>query len=269
MVKSIAQICGDCGEEDATTDLMEIVADARELDTMLRKSKSEFTFTCGLPDPAGRKTNHGDFNPDMMMRRSNFNKTTAQVVPSVDLVVSPALFKRGNSNGAEYHLKSCIVKMEVVCDAARFLSDLYHAENEQNPAEAEVGTATTCPTGLPGHPEAMTPAQSFLEPTTENASPKIKQEVMEQNVDQLDTHALQEGDSSSALPVRPTRRSARTIAGLTRPAGMLREDCGPDELSETRFDDEDAADDSEFPKSKKLKNNDDEDDDYGESSGED
>ncbi|ROW05156.1 hypothetical protein VSDG_00452 [Cytospora chrysosperma] len=63
------------------------------------------------------------FTTKSMVDRFGFLKNEAGAkAPTVDFIVSPALFKRGNNDGAGYQTQTCCIKMDVVCNTSRFLS---------------------------------------------------------------------------------------------------------------------------------------------------
>ncbi|ROW09512.1 hypothetical protein VMCG_02171 [Cytospora schulzeri] len=123
MVMNLAKICDTFDVDNATTDAMEIFKHARELDITLRTLQANFSL-CWAPRKSGSDNHlthrYGFKFIDSIMNeciRNPSNKAGAQA-PTVDLIVAPALFKRGNNDGADYQIKTCCIKMEVVCNAS-------------------------------------------------------------------------------------------------------------------------------------------------------
>lgn len=124
MVSTIANLCGlHDVTETMKTDAMSIFKDARELEIQLRKLKAAYSFHMCKPVPNGHTFKYGVFFDDEGMVDCSpcpSDKKHGRV-PSVDFIMSPGLHKRGNNDGDNYEDDTWIIKMGVVCDAARFL----------------------------------------------------------------------------------------------------------------------------------------------------
>lgn len=122
-----------CELPDATqnmkADAMSIFKDARDFEIQLRMLKAVYTFRMSKLVPSGETFKYGVFfDEDGMIDRSPSPSDKKHGrVPAVDFIMSPALHKRGNNDGDMYDHETCIVKMGVVCDAARFLMKWDHS----------------------------------------------------------------------------------------------------------------------------------------------
>ncbi|KUI61656.1 hypothetical protein VP1G_08815 [Cytospora mali] len=134
MVMKLSKIYGNIGIEKATTMAMEILNDARELDITLRTLKAKFSWIFGNPQSDNQLKHRFGFNfQDSCMSESFRSPTnaTGEQAHTVDLIVSPALFKEGNNDGADYETVRYCIKMEVVCNASRFLLQTKTLTNTQ------------------------------------------------------------------------------------------------------------------------------------------
>lgn len=83
---------------------------------------------------------------------------STEQAPILDLIISPALYKRGNNDGGDYQTVACCVKMEVVCNASRLFlgaknpmamqSDVSIAQEEVDLLGDEVNPSTPAPMQL-------------------------------------------------------------------------------------------------------------------------
>lgn len=117
----LLRICGHFDFDKAVTAAMEILDVARKLDVTLRTQKAEFFWYFGkghgVPTPRfGFPLDDGSMEDCVSPKPSG----AIDQPPTVDLVVAPALFKRGNNDGAQYDTVSCCIKMKVVCCARTF-----------------------------------------------------------------------------------------------------------------------------------------------------
>ena len=138
MADGILRFQPDADRLAAEHDLREILADATDLNMMLRKSKAEFIFTF---DNINRKDST-NFNPSRMQLRNLFGLTTrssSSIPRGIDLVISPALEKRGTSDGDNYDLQTVLIKPEVVCNVSVELA------KQEDDNVAFNGQAGVCP----------------------------------------------------------------------------------------------------------------------------
>lgn len=127
MIMNLSKICDSFDVDKATADAVEIFNYARELDITLRTLKAEFSldWTSGKSSSINHHPRRYGFTftTKSMVDRFGFLKNEAGAkAPTVDFIVSPALFKRGNNDGAGYQTQTCCIKMDVVCNTSRFLS---------------------------------------------------------------------------------------------------------------------------------------------------
>ncbi|ROW13225.1 hypothetical protein VPNG_04860 [Cytospora leucostoma] len=123
IVMNLSRIWEGFDVGDATKDAMEILDDARKLDVTLRTLKAEFTLVFTHANPDIRLIQRFGFpfsGAGMSDAFRNLNNRATRQAVVVDLVISPALFKQGNNDGADYHTSSYCIKMEVVCNASQF-----------------------------------------------------------------------------------------------------------------------------------------------------
>ncbi|KAK7748772.1 hypothetical protein SLS53_000796 [Cytospora paraplurivora] len=123
MVTNLSKVWGNLDVGNAIEDSMEIFDDARSLDTTLRTLKADFALNFSPANPATQILRRFGFHFDDAFMKNYFrNPGNAGVGPAavVDLVISPALIKQGNNDGADYLTTNCCIKGEVVCNAAIF-----------------------------------------------------------------------------------------------------------------------------------------------------
>lgn len=107
-------------QKDAFDDLVAILNDARAFEIKRRKLKSKVLVCSADCDDAGAVLKHDMPVNDSLMRRRGPRlpigtaDAIANGVPTVKLVVSPAIVRWGNSNGVDYGRKTCLVKMNVL-----------------------------------------------------------------------------------------------------------------------------------------------------------
>lgn len=124
MVSNLEKLCGltevsDTMKEEA----MDIFKDAQGFEIQLRMLKAVYTFHMGKLVPSGETFKYGVFfdNEGMVDRSPEPSDKKHGRVPAVDFITSPGLHKRGNNDGNSYQEDTWVIKMGVVCDAARFL----------------------------------------------------------------------------------------------------------------------------------------------------
>ena len=109
----IRRILGPLAPEDSTDDLKfsYILKKALELASEIAKQKVEISFS-DVNDSLS-------FDPDMMDDiNEDDSRDWSQVFRRVRLVTAPALVRSGDSSGEDYHVKTPIVKAEVICSIA-------------------------------------------------------------------------------------------------------------------------------------------------------
>lgn len=122
MISTLKRLCGPCEYTDAMkADVIAIFKDARDFEIQLRRLKAVYSFRMCKPGPSGNKSTYGFcFDDNDMIDRSPCQSDRRGQVPAVDFIMSPGLHKRGNNDGDKYEDGIWLVKMGVVCDAARF-----------------------------------------------------------------------------------------------------------------------------------------------------
>ena len=111
-------------QEAIESDMMDILLEAATLDLILRKSKAEFKVHFNHIEV--RRQDRCEFNPTWMQPRDILGahgRDESSGSRFVDLIVSPVLTKRGNSNGDKYDQQKIIVKADVVCNVLEALKD--------------------------------------------------------------------------------------------------------------------------------------------------
>lgn len=121
LVNDLQQLLGfDTSTYDsARADATAILNDAREFDIMRRKLKAEINIISKVVNDDNNFTSYdGDFVSTYMRNRSPLLSTQeSSQNPNVDLVISPAIIRIGNSDGVDYDKNYCLVKMDVLCNA--------------------------------------------------------------------------------------------------------------------------------------------------------
>jgi hypothetical protein len=101
--------------DEFATRLRDIVSKAASLDKILRTSKAFFQV-CITP-PRGTDADASlQFNAETMNLYPGLPPSLLDKGKTVDLVVSPALFKTGNADGKSYDKSSMLVKYGVICN---------------------------------------------------------------------------------------------------------------------------------------------------------
>lgn len=100
-------------------DIVEIIRMASELDAIFRASRADFhVFITRLKLPLVEPPELGfKFDRQTMeciKEVSSFGQGSA--APTVDLAVSPGIFKAGNSDGANYSSERVLVKLQALCN---------------------------------------------------------------------------------------------------------------------------------------------------------
>lgn len=124
MFEGLPKLRGSSKYANAKTDAIIIFDYALELDILIRTLEAEFSLSWSygksisdkVPSSRFGFTFIDEFMTDVI--RVVSDEAGAQA-PTVDLVVSPALFKRGNNDGTDYRTVTCCIKMRVICDASR------------------------------------------------------------------------------------------------------------------------------------------------------
>lgn len=108
-------------------DAVGIFEDARAFEIQLRKLKAAYSFCMWGTVPTGEVFKYGVFFDDKSMddRSPAQTDTNHGRLPRVDFIKSPGLLKRGNNDGDKYDDEIWLVKMGVVCHAARFFLNPY------------------------------------------------------------------------------------------------------------------------------------------------
>jgi hypothetical protein len=124
MIVRLAKLCGNDTTQDMKDDAMGIFKDARDFEIQLRKLKAVYRFHMCTSVAGTGKSNYGmSFNDEKMTDRSpSRNDKNDLEVLEVDFIMSPGLHKRGNNDGEKYENDTWLIKMGVVCNAARFFS---------------------------------------------------------------------------------------------------------------------------------------------------
>lgn len=124
-------------KEDAYRGLADIFHRARAFEIMRRKVKSKVEICFGACDDAGIAQRYNMSVDNSLMRIRNprviadLEDSKPGPGPTVKLVVSPAIVRWGNSNGVDYDLKTCLVKMDVLFSQAPKIVSQAPAEQAQ------------------------------------------------------------------------------------------------------------------------------------------
>lgn len=126
MTSTLAKLCGLSKiTDEMETNAMGIFKDARDFEIQLRMLKAKYDLVMDQPVSGGERLKYGFTLADEIMNArypSPRAKALKQTL-TVDFIISPSLYKRGNNSGADYEVLTCLVKMDVLCDAATlFLS---------------------------------------------------------------------------------------------------------------------------------------------------
>ncbi|KAI3391751.1 hypothetical protein diail_6845 [Diaporthe ilicicola] len=120
MVESFCKLCDILENKRALDDILEIFNDARSFFIMLKKLRADFRLCRHRTDGNGNMMSHGfNFDDSTMEDANDSQKGSAGKPRTVDLVISPALIKRGNNDGTDYQTTICITKRKVICDHAK------------------------------------------------------------------------------------------------------------------------------------------------------
>lgn len=114
-------------------DAMGIFEEARKLEIQLRMLKATYTLRMDKPVPSTECQKYGfEFSDEDMDDRSpNRSGKTVEEARSVDFIMCPGLFKRGNNSGAKYEIETCLVKMGVVCNTSELFKKSGQATSVQ------------------------------------------------------------------------------------------------------------------------------------------
>lgn len=133
MVTKLAELTRRHGtHEEMNEDAMEIFKVARDFEIQLRMLKATHTIRMYKAISRTETSKYGfDFaDEDMDDCSPNRSGKTVERARSVDFIVRPGLYKRGNNSGANYETKTCLIKMGVVCNTA----ELLHKSGSSTPA---------------------------------------------------------------------------------------------------------------------------------------
>ncbi|KAG8166544.1 hypothetical protein KVR01_002233 [Diaporthe batatas] len=127
VISTLSKLCGCDITGTMKDDAMVIFKEARELEIQLRILKPVYGFRwCKhVLDISGQKQRlkHGfAFSDEIMVDHSP--KRSGKSPPhdlSVDFITCPGMYKRGNNSGAKYDMKTCLIKMGVVCNAEELI----------------------------------------------------------------------------------------------------------------------------------------------------
>lgn len=180
------QGAGDLDLEQARQDMQDIVEGALKLDLLLRKSKAIFEVVCGASCSTGKaRSRHGLFyDPESWMALHPHQNQHVSKGSKVDMIVSPALFKHGNADGANYGSCKILVKMTVVSGVT--------GSSGQGPSQA---------VGKPGEED-----RSFLQQDTELPSSQSHDEEMADADVQIASEASVKGKNRPQAHAPPVSR---------------------------------------------------------------
>lgn len=102
---------------------MEIFELARDFEIQLRMLKATHTIRM-YKAVAGMETIKYGFDfadEDMDDRSPTLNGKSLEETRSVDFIMSPGLYKRGNNSGASYETETCLIKMGVMCNTTELV----------------------------------------------------------------------------------------------------------------------------------------------------
>lgn len=263
MVKTISRLCGNIDEQGALDDILKIIHKARDVDIMFRKLRSSIDVGFDAQDSLYMLNTHGfPFSAEYMRNCHSVSKKMPENhTPTVDLVVSPYVFKCGNNDGTDYNQMTVLVKMDVLCDVKQI-----HSQQIPHSTEASL-------TGSDGKITAESYRQdheqdSTVEEQSISSSKTIENEDMGQAVEVTASRPPQDPQPISVDPhhnniliqsSRVLRRTARntTYFGPGCQPGHGYDDSEEDELSQPS------------PKGNKRQSRDNEDGDYDPSNGQD
>lgn len=205
MVSNLTMLCELPHLTEAMkVDAMSIFEDARDFEIQLRMLKAVYTFRMSKLVPSGETFKYGVFfDEDGMIDRSPSPSDKRHGrVPVVDFITSPALHKRGNNDGDMYEDETWLVKMGVVCDAARFFmkSDHYTTARSisvQIPKVAESGEVKQeyedHGTMLPNITGCTEDDVKLGTPMLDSSDVKVEEKSSEQSPDPLSTPNITSG----------------------------------------------------------------------------
>ena len=109
----LRRILGSLAPEETTDKLRfsHVVKQALELASEIAKQKSELCFL--------KMNDSTDFDPDMMddIMEDDF-EDRSPIPRKVQVVTAPALVRFGGQSGEDYHIRTPLVKAEVICWAS-------------------------------------------------------------------------------------------------------------------------------------------------------
>lgn len=215
LIDELAEIFGadNLGKEDASASLTTIFSKARGFDIMRRKMQADITIQVGQMQNDGSFMMNG-FALDVEVMKNitprNMRRSTIQN-PAVILCVSPALLRRGDSDGANYDCQEVLSEMRVLCE-------MEESSNRQQPqAQAEQEDSQAL---LSDH---KTPGNNIVQHT----------EIEAAEPDEL----IQEDNSSDDLPTnRLVKKEVKVKIGITeavQSAGIDRADISSSRVPQT------------------------------------
>lgn len=215
-------------------DAMGIFKDAREFAIQLRKLKAEYTLRMHQPCPVKDRLRHGfNFVSETMadLSPNRGGKSPGQAL-SVDFIVHPGVYKRGNNNGANYEVKTCLIKMGVACNAPElFLKSgpSTSSRSSSKPAQNAPRSGETKQTKEGKMPSSTVNKAKKGSPISNPVRPKDEQTHSQQSVDQSSTPGLTLGS-----PERKARDAAQMRSGLERNAKILSRELSKLESNSTK-----------------------------------
>lgn len=184
----------DAMKADATG----IFKDARALEIQLRKLKAAYSFCMWGAVKIGKVFKYGMYFDDKSMddRSPAQSDTRPGRMPRVDFIQSPGLLKRGNNDGHKYEDEIWLVKMGVVCDAARFFlnsdpsaaAQQFSTELTKSIQSTEVGQEDEDQKIVPqGHAGTTEDDVKLGTPISDSPAIKVEETRSEQSHDLLST----------------------------------------------------------------------------------
>lgn len=143
MLSSLGKIVQYRSSHEMRADALQIVRQASELDDIFRKSKADFhVFITRVKVPLVTPPSFGfAFDPETMECTKDFpDFPRGNSTQTVDLAVSPGIFKAGNSDGANYDSERVLVKLQALCNLQAILEVVGVSEAVQGVGDQECQT---------------------------------------------------------------------------------------------------------------------------------
>lgn len=169
MVSNLAKLCGCNLDGTMKADAVGIFKDARDFEIQLRMLKAVYTFRMCKILPNGEKLKHGfDFSDECMDDRSlqRSAKSPRQAL-SVDFIMRPGLYKRGNNSGANYETQICLIKMGVICNAKKLCLNSGSSTSSRSTITSGSSTNSHDATQMQSSTIASTKTRSQASPKTD------------------------------------------------------------------------------------------------------